>query len=581
MRSKKSNLVINETSAEAETEQEEMICNQLQTVTFNASPPATVRHETMAGKNYLVVPMVMITEGVHAGSNGPLYYPAEELTKNCAVWDHKPIVVYHPTLNGQPISACKPHVISQQSVGLIMNTRYIPGKAGQPGKLKADAYLDESRLKKVDPRVYEAVQNKSMMEVSTGLFTDNEQKVGQWKKEQYSSIARNYKADHLAILPDQKGSCSIADGGGLMRNSEQVDNGGPGSGPHPADQASTKANELSEKANDATSLTDKARPDPEGDLKTAISAHMAAAKGHLQASEKQTMASQGALSPKPTGYAPLEGGLASVRGHRNAVEHHMSMANEHNASLAKMRGKTAPAPLQRPTLNKQSQTGVTMDREEVIDALIENSETIWDEGDRPWLTRCNLTQFDKLAANAGIHKEDNGLDYIDSGSNDGKNQPADAASLVKPGGAKGKKKVVKKDDEEETKDGASPDGKGVMNKEQLDEMPVEEFIANHVPAGMRDLFSSGIKAHNRAKAQLVKTITANKRCPWTPDELMGKPLPELEGLAALAGGEKTAPVRNNYYGLGEPGEQPTPVANQRPAPKPLGLPTFNFERTEK
>lgn len=463
MRSKKSNLVINETATEVEVEQEEMVCNQLQTVTFNASPPATVRHETMAGKNYLVVPMVMITEGVHAGSNGPLYYPAAELAKNCAVWNHKPIVVYHPTLNGQAISACETHVITNQSVGLIMNTRYVPGKAGQPGKLKADAYLDESRLKKVDPRVAEAVQNKSMMEVSTGLFTDNEQKVGQWKKEQYSSIARNYKADHLAILPDQKGSCSIADGGGLMRNAE---------------------------------------------------------------------------------------GLSS----------------QAKADLI---------------LNKQSQIGVTMDREEVIEALIANEGTIWDEGDRPWLTRCNLVQFDKLAANAGIHKEDNGLDYIDSGSNDGKNQPAAAADLVKPGGAKGKKKVVKKDDEVETKEGASPDGKGVMNKEQLDEMPVEEFIANHVPAGMRDLFSSGIKAHNRAKAQLVKTITANKRCPWTPDELMGKPLPELEGLAALAGGEKAAPVRNNYYGLGEPGEQPIPTANQRPAPKPLGLPTFNFERTEK
>ena len=32
------------------------------------------RKDTMAGRDYLVAPMVMMVEGVLNGSNGPLYY---------------------------------------------------------------------------------------------------------------------------------------------------------------------------------------------------------------------------------------------------------------------------------------------------------------------------------------------------------------------------------------------------------------------------------------------------------------------------------------------------------------------------
>ena len=56
-----------------------------------------VRTDTLEGRECWVVNMVMITEGVHAGSNGALYYSAEELKKSASAWDSKPIVVDHPT----------------------------------------------------------------------------------------------------------------------------------------------------------------------------------------------------------------------------------------------------------------------------------------------------------------------------------------------------------------------------------------------------------------------------------------------------------------------------------------------------
>ena len=83
-----------------------------------------VRNETMEGREYLVVPMIMMVEGVLNGSSGSLYYPAEELSKFAQVWNHKPVVVYHPTMNGKALSACDQEIINTHKIGLIINTNF-------------------------------------------------------------------------------------------------------------------------------------------------------------------------------------------------------------------------------------------------------------------------------------------------------------------------------------------------------------------------------------------------------------------------------------------------------------------------
>lgn len=174
-----------------------------------------VRNETLEGRPYLAVPMVMIKEGVLNGSDGPILYTSEELAKVPQVWNTKPVVVQHPTLNGKSLSACDPDVLEKYRVGMIMNTSW----DGQ--RLKAEAWLEPSRLEAVDSRVLNAVQNGEMMEVSTGLFPEIELKPGVFKGRHYKGVVRNLRPDHLAILPDSIGACSIADGAGLMRNSRK------------------------------------------------------------------------------------------------------------------------------------------------------------------------------------------------------------------------------------------------------------------------------------------------------------------------------------------------------------------------
>lgn len=168
-----------------------------------------VRREILEGKEYIVAPVVMLTEGVHQGNGGRLYYPAEELAKVPAVWNHKPSVVYHPAEGN---IACTPEFISARKVGLIFNSKF----DSKAGKLRAECWIDPVRAEQVDQRVIEALNEKKVMEVSTGLFTDNQMVKGEWNGEEYDGVARNYRPDHLALLPDMKGACSVADGAGLF-----------------------------------------------------------------------------------------------------------------------------------------------------------------------------------------------------------------------------------------------------------------------------------------------------------------------------------------------------------------------------
>lgn len=182
---------------------------EMQSLVINLLPGAKTRIETLEDREHTVIPMVMLTEGVHHGSGGAVYYTADELQKTPAIWNQKPVVVYHPAG-----SACDPDIVNNRKVGVIMNTQW----DAKAKRLKAEAWIEKPKADKVDNRIFEAISKNEMMEVSTGLFVDLEESPGEWNGEEYIGIARNLRADHLAVLPDKIGACSIKDGAGLLRN---------------------------------------------------------------------------------------------------------------------------------------------------------------------------------------------------------------------------------------------------------------------------------------------------------------------------------------------------------------------------
>jgi hypothetical protein len=161
----------------------------------------------------------MLVPGVLQGSKGPLLYPPDEVRKSPDDWNHIPIVVYHPMKDGKPVSARSPSILSKYGVGFVFHSR-----TDSKGVLKGEGWLDVEATRRVDKSVLDSVQLGKPIELSTGLFVDDEPAPegaifnDHRGTRKYVGIARNYKPDHLAILPSGKGACSLADGCGVLIN---------------------------------------------------------------------------------------------------------------------------------------------------------------------------------------------------------------------------------------------------------------------------------------------------------------------------------------------------------------------------
>lgn len=175
-----------------------------------------IRYEEHQNERHLVVPVVMMTEGVHNGSHGSLYHPADELGKYPDSWNGIPVSVLHPEMDGYNVSANSPDIIDSQVVGRVYNTRL------ENGALKSEAWLKESDLLKVSPEAYVYLLQGKPLEVSLGMFTDDDPIEGNWNGENYIGVARNHRPDHLALLPGQVGACSWDDGCGVRSNQLNV-----------------------------------------------------------------------------------------------------------------------------------------------------------------------------------------------------------------------------------------------------------------------------------------------------------------------------------------------------------------------
>lgn len=188
--------------------------NNMEIHTNNIKSEYPIRYENYLGKNHMVVPVVIMIEGVHNGSGGPTLYTEEELSKFPSSWNGRPVPIYHPEDDGCPISCNEPAVIEKQSVGHLFRTFF------EDGKLKSEAWIDLNKVQDISPETYNSLITGSPLEVSTGLFSDNEYITGEFNGEEYHMIAKNIRPDHLALLPGEVGACSFADGCGVRVNDE-------------------------------------------------------------------------------------------------------------------------------------------------------------------------------------------------------------------------------------------------------------------------------------------------------------------------------------------------------------------------
>lgn len=187
-------------------------CEQCGPVTVNATVTGEAKLRTHDGKQVLVVPVVAIVEGV---LNGALV-TQEEFGKFSDAWEGVPVPVTHPEINGHHVSSSKPDIIESRVIGRFHNVQ------AADKKLRGELWIDvDAATRKGFESIVNAFQAGEIMEVSTAYFADTEMTDGIYGGKRYSGIHRNLRPDHLAILPNEQGACSVADGCGTFRNNEQ------------------------------------------------------------------------------------------------------------------------------------------------------------------------------------------------------------------------------------------------------------------------------------------------------------------------------------------------------------------------
>jgi hypothetical protein len=179
-------------------------------LTFNFS--GAVRTETFNGRKFTVAKGTLIVPGVLNGSSGALYYDAKDVEKSADRWNGMPITYNHIRNDqGEYVYARKnPKLLAKYQLGTVYNTEFVNNK------LDTELWFDDELTNRIDPRLLPKIRAGKKQELSTGLGTTNTPTAnGNFNGTPYTHRASDYNPDHVAILTNEVGACSVRDGCGV------------------------------------------------------------------------------------------------------------------------------------------------------------------------------------------------------------------------------------------------------------------------------------------------------------------------------------------------------------------------------
>lgn len=471
------------------------------------------------GRDHLIVPVVMMVEGVHHGSRGPLLYPAEELEATVNAWNGMPIVLNHPEMDGHNVSARSPDTAL---VGTVFNV-YMDGT-----KLKAEAWIDVTALAGVDGDALQRIRDCRPMNVSVGIFSDEQDTQGDWNNEDYRAIARNQRPDHLALLPNDTGACSIDDGCGLRNNkinSDTKQEGGLMS------EDKNKNKELN--VQNRLTVNEPGFHEISRSIQNKMDAMDTDSRFHFleevfddyfiyRVANRETNDS---AFYKRTYQVNSDSGEVEIQDSATEVRKNVTFETVQNNKLKR-----------KSNLNKTK-----MERKNAspckIDALIANDATKFTEDDREWLATLEEDKLEQLVPNE-VKKED------------------PPAKVETP--AATTNQVEKDPPPEITKE----DVQRILNEEK----DPEKFINDFMPEGLRDQMKSGHKMYQDKRAKLIEDIAANSK--FTEDKLKNWSTADLEDL-------RDSVAEKSDYSLSSEG-----IVNTKGASKEMKT-MLNFQEVKK
>lgn len=184
---------------------------ELLSVSLNS---AKARRVVENGREYIVAPATLIVPGVLNGSQGALFYPPDEVAKNAEAWNGYPLLLNHPQdpVSGRHLSGSSPGIKEKWGLGEVRKA-----KVTSNGKLRAEGWFDVENVKRIHAPLLADLEAGRSVELSTGLYTNNERawNGAHHNGKPYDFIARDYIPDHVAVLTNETGACSVRDGCGV------------------------------------------------------------------------------------------------------------------------------------------------------------------------------------------------------------------------------------------------------------------------------------------------------------------------------------------------------------------------------
>jgi len=174
---------------------------------------STFREVQKDGKTWMIVNGVPLVQGVLNGR----FVPVEEFGAFANDWNDVPVVMRHPKRNG---GSAKVPSSDVPVVGRFYNAS-IDQKAN---RLIGEFWLDKAMIENIEggEDFLSMIGNNQPIEVSTGYWSESVPENGNWNGKQYNVRDRNIHPDHIALLPDEAGACSVKDGCGLNRNQVKI-----------------------------------------------------------------------------------------------------------------------------------------------------------------------------------------------------------------------------------------------------------------------------------------------------------------------------------------------------------------------
>ncbi len=458
-----------------------------------------IRTETLRGQEHWVLPVVMMVEGVHHGSLGPLLYTSEELGKVPGSWNGIPITVEHPQINGEFTSANLPELIDGV-VGSIFHARM------EGGKLKAEAWVNIDHLRAVSEKAYEYIKEQKALEVSVGVYSEEVNIPGDFNGEEYRAAAINLRPDHLALLPGEQGACSWDDGCGIRVNTKTKNK-----------KSMAKEIKIS-KADHVSALLEQ------GYVLNPVS-NEAGYREIMQKVQTQLNTMDNGMK-----YHYLEDLFDNNFVYRVSGNNQSDVYYKQNYAVnedGSVEFTDSPTPVRKETsfiaMNKNTRTKINQNKTENkmtrklkankectcnVDALIANEATRFTEDDRSWLSTFTQEQLEKLMPEDEVEVEE---EVVAPAANTSKAKvKTEAKKEVAANTASEKKSLVSEDEE----------GNVLINGKSIEDhikgafsetADPAAFIDNFMPDGLKGQMKTGLKMYQDNRRATIKAICDNSK----------------------------------------------------------------------